>query len=307
MKTFDPYNLSEHINLNITNLAQKTIDSDRLIFGATSQGALSFGTIVNTIISSYDNDFPLDETLIKKKDYQSYRKLHLNKTAIDTLISYDEDEYPLNGKYTVPQYIKCLLESYARISFLEREKLILKKSTIEPLENAIDRNKLIKFRYDNKIIEIAPYKIVASKEGTFQYLIGMVNGAWESYRLSRIIYTNAKGKAKPFDEDERSKIDEILAEYGPTFSCEPITTVKVKFTPKGLTRYEYSVIHRPIHTEIEIDPKTNSPIHVFKCSEKQALFFFFSYADDAEIVEPLSLREKFAQMYQLGAKSYQKQ
>ena len=69
MAIYDTINLSEHINLNITHLAQKVLDSDRLIFGAVQGKGLSFGTLVNTIISSYDNDFPLTESLIKKKDY----------------------------------------------------------------------------------------------------------------------------------------------------------------------------------------------------------------------------------------------
>ena len=63
MATYDPTNLNEHINLNITHLAQKVLDSDRLIFGTIQGKGLSFGTLVNTIISSYDNDFPLTESL----------------------------------------------------------------------------------------------------------------------------------------------------------------------------------------------------------------------------------------------------
>lgn len=69
-----------------------------------------------------------------------------------------------------------MIESYARTSFLEREKLILKKTVIEPIENAIYGGKAIKINFAGTDIEISPYKIVPSKEGTFQYLVGTVNG-----------------------------------------------------------------------------------------------------------------------------------
>ena len=301
MAVYDPINLNEHINLNITHLAQKVLDSDRLLLGTAQEKGLSFGTIVNTIISSYDDDFPLTESLIKKKDYQSHKKMRLSRSAMDELTYYEENAYPLGGKYSVTQYIKCLLESYARINFLDREKLILKKTVIEPIENAIRQNKAIRIKFSNQLIELSPYKIVPSKEGTFQYLVGAVDGKWAAYRLSRIKFLKTKGKAV-FPATEQ--IDEALAEFGPTFFGEPTIDIKIRFTRKGLLRYEYSVIHRPIHTRIESDAKGNGDIYVFHCSEKQALYFFFSYADDAEILEPLSLRQRFIDMYRRGYEQY---
>ena len=301
MVAYDPINLNEHINLNITHLAQKVLDSDRLLLGTVQEKGLSFGTIVNTIISSYDDDFPLTESLIKKKDYQSHKKMRLSRSAMGALTDYEENAYPLSGKYSVTQYIKCLLESYARINFLEREKLILKKTVIEPIENAIRQNKAIRIKFSNQFIDLSPYKIVPSKEGTFQYLVGAVDGKWAAYRLSRIKFLKTKGKAVfPVTE----QIDEALAEFGPTFFGEPTIDIKIRFTRKGLLRYEYSVIHRPIHTRIESDVKGNGDIYVFHCSEKQALYFFFSYADDVEILEPLSLRQQFIDMYRRGYEQY---
>ena len=301
MAVYDPINLNEHINLNITHLAQKVLDSDRLLLGTAQEKGLSFGTIVNTIISSYDDDFPLVESLIKKKDYQSHKKMRLSRSAMDELTDYEENAYPLGGKYSVTQYIKCLLESYARINFLDREKLILKKTVIEPIENAIRQNKAIRIKFSNQLIELSPYKIVPSKEGTFQYLVGAVDGKWAAYRLSRIKFLKTKGKAVFLSTEQ---IDEALAEFGPTFFGEPTIDIKIRFTRKGLLRYEYSVIHRPIHTRIESDAKGNSDIYVFHCSEKQALYFFFSYADDVEILEPLSLRQRFIDMYRHGYEQY---
>ena len=37
MAVYDPINLNEHINLNITHLAQKVLDSDRLLLGTAQE------------------------------------------------------------------------------------------------------------------------------------------------------------------------------------------------------------------------------------------------------------------------------
>ena len=227
--------------------------------------------------------------------------MRLSRTAIEALIDYPENKYPFGGKYTVTQFIKCMIESYARTSFLEREKLILKKAVIEPIENAIHRNKAIKINFAGTDIEISPYKIVPSKEGTFQYLVGTVNGEWKSYRLSRIKFLKTKGRAILPATD---MVNEILAEFGATFFGEQLIDIKIRFTSKGLLRYNYSVIHRPVHVKVEIDAKTNDFIYIFHCSEKQALYFFFSFANDVEILEPLSLRQRFIDLYRRGYEQY---
>ena len=132
-------------------------------------------------------------------------------------------------------------------------------------------------------------------------MVGAVDGKWAAYRLSRIKFLKTKGKAV-FPATEQ--IDEALAEFGPTFFGEPTIDIKIRFTRKGLLRYEYSVIHRPVHTRIESDVKSDSDIYIFHCSEKQALYFFFSFANDVEILEPLSLRQRFIDLYRRGYEQY---
>ena len=55
---------------------------------------------------------------------------------------------------------------------------------------------------------------------------------------------------------------------------------------------------------LQSNAKDDSDIFVFHCSEKQALYFFFSYANDVEILEPLSLRQRFIDMYRRGYAQY---
>lgn len=72
-------------------------------------------------------------------------------------------------------------------------------------------------------------------------------------------------------------VDEILTEFGATFFGEPLIDIKIRFTAKGLLRYEYSVIHRPVHTRIESDVKSDSDIYIFHCSEKSGAIFFLQF------------------------------
>lgn len=291
---------NEHINLNLTSLAQKTIESDCVIFAASSSSTITKSTLINKVITDYNDDFPLDENLIGLKDYESYFKMRLNKQSLDKLDSLGSDSsFTYAQHYSCTQYIKCLLETYARLPFIQRESLILKEGTIEPIKNALAREQMLSIVYKNEKINVSPIGIVPAKEGTFQYLIAMQDASVISIRLSRIQSIKPFGHAVPISNEIKKQTTEALAEYGPTFIKEPVITIKVKFTDDGLKSYEYSVIHRPMHVAIE-----DNNIYVFRCSEMQAIYFFFRFAGTAEILEPISLRNKFKELYQSGLNNY---
>lgn len=306
MKHF--YQGSDHIRINLTKLAQKVIDSDRRIFEDSTDSHLSRTHIINLIISNYDGDFELDCDLLKLRDYGEYFPAYLNNKTIEIL---NDDGYqkhlnlPKDCKAT--QFIKLLLETYARQMFIEREKLILKNRIIEPILNAISRKKMLRVTFEHKKFDVNPICIAPAKEGTFQYLISVYNGKIWTFRLSRIHEIKAVGKAETISENLRKEINEGLSEFGPTFVKEEPVTVKVRLTPKGIASYVYSVMHRPMHIDIEHSPDSNGAedVFVFRCSEMQAQYFFFRFAGDAEILEPQSLRDKFRDLYAAGLNNYQ--
>ena len=291
---------NEHINLNLTQLAQKIIESDCKIFSASSNSRLTLSTLINRVLADYENDFELNEDLIKQKEYGSYFKFRLSNSAFNKLneIGAQSDFY-FAKVYSAPQYIKCVMETYARIPFIDREKILLKETTIERIKNAIARNLALNVVYKDETLKISPIDIRPAKEGTFQYLIGMQDKAVISLRLSRIQSIKSSGQAVKISSDEEKAINEKLAEYGATFIKEPIVTIKVRFTKKGEDSYAYSVMHRPMHIAVE-----NENVYVFKCSELQAQYFFFRFAGDVEILEPQSLRDKFRDLYQAGLNRY---
>ncbi|MCM1441652.1 MAG: WYL domain-containing protein [Roseburia sp.] len=290
---------SDHIRINLTSLAQKVIDNDCIIFGASSNCNLTYGAFINKIIKNFDDDFTLNENLLGLYGEKESRIIRLQNDVIDILDTIDIKGY-LKSTYnpSISKYIKCLLESFVRLPFIEREKLLL-KTTIQSIETAIKSHKNLHITFKGSLKVVTPIAIVPAKEGTFQYLVGEENSVCVSIRLSRIEKIRLVGKSNPIPKNIISQINSDLSEFGPTFIAEPKVTIKVKFTQKGAESYKYSVIHRPIHTDVEPDN-----VYIFCCSETQALYFFFRFAGDVEILEPQSLRNKMRDLYRYGLEKY---
>lgn len=292
--------VSDHIRINLTDLARKVIESDRIIFGASANSNLTYGAIVNKIIENFDDDFTIDDSLLTLRNEDESRIVRLQNNVIDILGAVEIADYLKNTSTpNVPKYVKCLLESYSRLPFIKREKLILKKDVIQHIDAALKNRKNLQITYKGDTFIVTPICIAPAKEGTFQYLVGEKNSSRISIRLSRIEKIRAIGKTTPIAEDVIKQINADLSEFGPTFITEQKTTIKVKFSKKGLESYEYSVMHRPMHIAIEEDN-----VYVFCCSEMQAIYFFFRFAGDVEILEPLSLRNKFRDLYTAGLDKY---
>lgn len=294
--------INDHVRITLSTLAQKVLNSDRIIFGASANSKMTYGTLINKIIINYDDDFALNENLLKLHNEEESRIVHLQNDTVAILDALNPHYYLEKiSNPNISKYIKCLLETFTRLPFIEREKLILKKDIIQHIEIALNTCKKLQLVYNKKTSLITPICIATAKEGTFQYLIGEDDSKRVSFRLSRIEKIRVKGIASPVSEDTKNKLMEDLSEFGATFVTVPNTAIKVRFSPKGLESYKYSVIHRPMHVAEE-----DGNILVFNCSEMQALFFFFRFAGDVEILEPLSLRNKFRDLYLAGLNNYQR-
>lgn len=289
---------SEHIRINISKLAYKIIQQDLTIFSFTEK--LTFNSFINKLIYLYVKNscesYVVIPGLVKIKG-TSY-ELRFNKDAMD---EYNDSIDDLNKKYDFPrttQFFKGILESYARLPFAKRE-IVLLQDYIDDINKAINNKKMIKLKTHNLDVEIIPYKIVRAKEGTFSYLIGFDQDIKvHAIRISHIRYLKLFGKAPKIPEKILINTDEMIAEYGPTFVEEPMQDVEIQFlTDKARIGYEYSIIHRPIHTSI-IDPEKN--IYLFKCSLKQAEYFFFRFAGEIKILKPIELRDRIVNAYKAG-------
>lgn len=296
---------SEFINLNLTQLSRSIIEQDAAIFSMSNKVDFSLGKLINKVLSNISiEDFSwISNDYISVRDKGSYFKIRLNNKTFHFLSSLCEcldEDLSATFENSMPLLIKCIFESYTRLIFADRERIVL-KDILMTIDHSIKKHQQLKLTlFNTKTTWLSPISVNLAKEGSFSYLVGLdSNRSIKTVRISRISQLLSMKKALIPTKDERIEIDKRLAKYGPTFAAQNTQLIKVRLSPKGIQSYEYSVIHRPIHTCIE-----NGNIYVFECSEMQALYFFFRFAGEAEILEPLSLRNKFKDLYTAGKKIY---
>lgn len=304
---------SGDINLNVSILAQSVLNTDDMIFSAPTQKK-NFekvsGGFINRVIKNMlaciteDNDdghfrFSINEDMVDMRDIGAHFHMTLNNDTLNAINDFFETFDVSSDKITKPTlYLKALLENYARQAFIVRENILL-KDRIDEIFSAIRRGKLLHLRYADQKFTVIPFAVVPSKEGTYHYLAAEMDGALKIFRISRIQDLSLGGRSKQIHYDKLKEYRERIAKFGPTFADKPVTTVKVRLTEEGATSYRYSVLHRPIHKKIE-----TGNVYVFECSEQQAEYFFLRFAENAEILEPPTLREKFAKLYASGLKNH---
>ena len=98
-----------------------------------------------------------------------------------------------------------------------------------------------------------------------------------------------------------AELEKMLIDRGVMYmSSEPID-IKIKFTKKGLEAFKRQLYMRPqFYT---VDPKDKC-LYTFRCTELQAINYFFKFGWDAYITEPATLTEKFRIRYERALKSY---
>ena len=108
-------------------------------------------------------------------------------------------------------------------------------------------------------------------------------------------------KGAHITNDQKIRIEKLLQSETAMFLTEDAIDIKIKFTKKGLESFKSQAYMRP-HT-YTVD-ESNPLVYNFKCSEVQAIFYFFKFGWDAYIVEPISLRKKFEQRYKRSYQAY---
>ena len=97
------------------------------------------------------------------------------------------------------------------------------------------------------------------------------------------------------DKYNEDYLEKIKANFDPFLSFGK--EIKVKLSPEGKKHYDLIITNRPKIKEYEGD------IYTFYCSDENAKIYFAHFYDNAEILEPLELRDwfkiKFKNMYEL--------
>lgn len=340
----DEYTAGKKQHLNLSYFAHEVVESDRFAFNENLSGFLNkileyyaprAEASISQTLSAYEGDLEKtlsgtpgdektkrklikrllkqrEEILIQKND--SYEKGHsfkfwINQKNFEYLTGEDsecsEDIYygARQGKY-----IKCIIEEYARLPYIERE-LIFFTPFLEAIREAIRIEKRLRIETQaGKVYSVYPYDIRRDPLSTANYLAGYSKSyncpedekKLCSFRISALKSVKLeKSKSAFLKECEKKLLDEKLSSRGVQFLVGGEEEILIRLTPEGINKY-----NRQMHLRPALKEKQEDGVYVFNCTMAQAQFYFFKFGKDAEILSPPALREKFAAMYREASRLY---
>lgn len=255
----------------------------------------------------------------------SYPKGHGEKFRINVEnVQLLKDEINEEEYYddTIGLYLKALYEEYCEKQNFEREQIFF-KDIMDEISMAINESKKLKLAIKEKYKPktksfytrryfVSPYKIVQDDTKSYNYLIGLAEEIKEdgttkekkvsSFRISRIDKIKKMSSMGGFiSKENKDKIEDELIHKKAQFMVGDIIDVKVRFTRKGIESFKRQLYLRPQFYE---KSKTEDCVYTFKCTEVQAINYFFKFARDVEVLEPQVLREMFIKRYSEALDNY---
>lgn len=254
-------------------------------------------------------------------------RISLTDGAIKKLTDFYDDVYKTlhkiyckGEKFSPPAFISALVEEYSRLPMFRRESIFY-SDTIRILSDAIRSNNDGETCYltidtkKRKNIKVYPIDILLDEWSTYNYLVGI--GIFDSklgempisMRISNILDIRVSFSERIVVLHNQPMIDELykhIETRGVMFMGSPYTQgeeIKIRLTSQGFDTYNNVVFLRPRYTK-DTMLDNNDHIMTFTCTRFQIKNYFRKFGGDAEILEPLSLREEFAEFYKMAKDVY---
>ena len=183
------------------------------------------------------------------------------------------------------EYFRNIFFYYAQQSKKSRELFIFKNITEKIMCGVENKKKIIVTFADGTKKTISPYYIASSELELKNYLFSYDE---EEKKFKNFTLRNIKAvyvTEKKVYEGENDFVREVIENFDPFLSYS--RRVKVKFTDEGLEILKKIKTYRPKLL------KQEGNICVFQCSELQGKRYFSIFWNEAEILEPLELRNWF--------------
>lgn len=218
----------------------------------------------------------------------------------------------------VGKYIKAVLEEYAELPYIQREKHFY-APVLREIDTAISYKKQLKVTLKSIVtkgenrkhikVYIKPYQLCTDTESLYNYLVGYIrsadNNKWQvgAIRLSSILECSEISESAFLSNDAKKEISHLLALYGCQYlssAHDELQKIVVQFTPAGEKMYR-----KMLHLRPQCVQQHPNLVYEFRCSQWQALNYFFKYGRDVKILEPQKLVRSFQKRYQDAAKQYE--
>lgn len=221
-------------------------------------------------------------------------------------------ESPQSGLYRdkVGNYLKAVIEEYARKPYVEREAIFC-KDILATIRNAIELGLMLKVTTQGRFVQyVRPYAVQTDTEQMYHYLAGYLasepDSDWRlgSIRLSAITDCEALAVSSEMKAEQKSQIESAIQKKGIQFLSDGMQgelpeKIVVKFTNKGKKMYHKMLHLRPMH-----DGNPNGLIYSFTTTQRQAENYFFKFGHHVKILEPQALADEFRHRYESAAKQY---
>lgn len=330
-------------HLNLSALAYEVMESDMFTFGEEKRSGfintvfenycpLAEASIARTLnqlegeLLKRLSDPPGDEktkqqtvkALIQEKrkallnKVESYErgksfKIWLNKKNMEYLTEANSECCEDKHYSSRAKYIKAVLEEYARLPYVERERIYF-APFMQEMEAAIRKQKQLRIDTDKDFsYSVYPYRIMSDPLSTANYLVGYSTPHNDpedekqpcSFRISALkLVRMEKSKSASLKSGDWKLLDQMIKKRGVQFMVGREEDIHVRLTKSGVSKY-YRQVHLRPHCI-----RTEEDVFVFRCTPAQAEFYFFKFGKDAEILSPLDLRNKFKRMYESAAEIY---
>lgn len=268
----------------------------------------AYKNFINQIISHEKNEIENKIKLQLKNKYlsQIYRVNVENKNYLQSDECKESEIY--NQK--LGHYLKCIIEEYSALPYIEREQIFFKES-YDKVKQAINEKLLLYVTASNNMhFCVYPFSLETDAMSTRLYLTSLSkekdsenNQKYPaSYRIPNLINIKVLKQSGKLTKEEISKLKKAISNRKVQFLLGDEKEIHVRLTKAGIEKYNSQVYMRPAF----IKEKTNGNEYFFYCTERQAENYFFKFGEDAEIISPESLRLWFKDMYKSASMIYEK-
>lgn len=247
----------------------------------------------------------------KKETGQSIRFIP-NKTIKDLL-----KNSPENTIYgdNISKYLSALIQEYTDLP-REKREIIFFKDIYLKMENCIKNHHKAEVKlYNQEVYLIRPCQITTNGTSPWNYVVSFAHKKQEntedrliSLRLQRIESVDER-QTFTFQHSEQEQIHKVLKNPSQiSYLAGEREKIIVRLTQNGINLYKHIILtNRPkcINPDC-INKKTESDsIYLkFDCTPEQIYQYFIKFGKDAEIIEPLELRERFAEIHRTAVEYY---
>lgn len=202
------------------------------------------------------------------------------------------------------KYIKAVIEEYARLPYIEREKIYY-KDRFDTLERAINEKRQLKITIkEGVVVKIKPYAILTDPMSMYHYIVGIYSGEQYclnekqesfSFRISSFSTVRLLQEKSFISNAKQKMLEDEIRNKGVQFMSGELHSFKVILTDVGMKMYKRILHLRPeYYSEEEVQDGTCLE---FLCTREQMLYYFLKFGAEAKIISPDEMVQEFASHY----------